>query len=124
VNYVRGDRSNEAPNGSNFRVRTTVMGDLIHSTLLYWNTAAPPRSVCLWVAMTVCCMSSMRPMASRIFAYVPSMVIPNLKNLVNTPYSHNYYVDGGLTIATGTLGGSTAVLLAAVWARVVKACSV
>ena len=42
LNYVRGNRDDEPVNGGTFRARSTVMGDIIHSTPLYYKHATAP----------------------------------------------------------------------------------
>ncbi len=34
------------------------------------------------------------------WAYVPSMLLPKMKNLTVNPYVHDYYVDGQINVAT------------------------
>jgi len=41
-----------------------------------------------------------------LFTYVPSAVIPNLKNLVNPDYQHQYFVDGSPNSGDAYLGGA------------------
>lgn len=43
VNFVRGERSNEAPSGTKLRTRYSVQGDIKHSTLVYWRHSSGPR---------------------------------------------------------------------------------
>ena len=44
VNYLRGDRTNEKPNGTNlYRPRAHVLGDIIHSRPLFVDHATDPR---------------------------------------------------------------------------------
>jgi hypothetical protein len=35
---------------------------------------------------------------NEVYAYIPSMVIPNLNKLAAFPYSHTYYVDGEISV--------------------------
>lgn len=35
INYLKGDRSNEANGATNFRVRTSALGDIVNSTVVY-----------------------------------------------------------------------------------------
>jgi type IV pilus assembly protein PilY1 len=41
------------------------------------------------------------------WAYIPSMVLPQLKNLASIPYSHQYFVDGSPTIGDVCFGHTT-----------------
>ncbi len=40
------------------------------------------------------------------WAYIPSMVIPELKNLTKSPYYHRYLVDGGMTANDVKIGSA------------------
>lgn len=41
-----------------------------------------------------------------VFAYIPSVVLPNLKDLTVNNYAHRYYVDGPVTVSDAYLNGS------------------
>ena len=43
-----------------------------------------------------------------VWAYVPSMLIAKLKNLTAAPYTHNYFIDGGLTAGDVNFGTTAA----------------
>ncbi|MGA7983894.1 MAG: PilC/PilY family type IV pilus protein [Burkholderiales bacterium] len=60
---------------------------------------------------------------SERWAFVPSMVLPNLKNLANTPYSHQYYTDGSPQIGDVCFGHtlSTPCASAANWHTILVA---
>ena len=107
VNYVRGDRSNEAPAGAAFRPRTSVLGDIQHSTLLHWRHNDGSRR--LYVGANDGMLHVFNAATGdEVFAYVPSMIIPKLKLLVANPYVHTLYVDGPLSIANVVLSGPSA----------------
>lgn len=119
LNFLRGDRSNETPKG-NFRQRSSVLGDIIHSAPLfvgppsagypnYWGPSQPENSVPY--TSYVISKSSRTPMVFvgsndgmlhgfnaktgvEMFAYVPSVLIPRLPELSKLGYAHKYYVDG------------------------------
>ncbi len=119
VNFVRGDRSNE---GSLYRQRSSVLGDIIHSNPQYVqkpvggyvfdnylafaaaNATRPARiysghndgMLHAWDAVT----------GDEVFAYIPSMLINGLTNLGDQPYIHTYYVDGPLTVEDAYFGGT------------------
>ena len=119
VDFLRGDRTNEQPLGA-LRQRFSAMGDNMHSTPIYVgepnhafsfgnyltfkdnNTSRAPRVY----------MSSNDGMVhafdaktgSEVYAYVPSLLMPRLNRLANSPYVHGYYVDGPLTDADVQFG--------------------
>lgn len=112
LNFIRGDRSNEAPEGLKYRTRTTVMGDIMHSGPVHC-----PASLCGGATVFVGANDGMlhainATNGSERFAYIPSTLIPKLGFLKAAPYIHKYFVDGGLalksfgtkTILAGALG--------------------
>jgi len=114
VNFLRGDRSNETPNGP-LRGRLNVLGDIIHSPPQY--VAAPGESFNF--ANYAVFANENRNRAPRVyvgandgmlhafdaatgdevFAYIPSMVTANLGALTLRDYNHTYFVDGQLATA-------------------------
>lgn len=119
LNYVRGDRSNEAAN--KYRVRTSVLGDIVHSGPVYVgrprggyifddylafanaNADRPPR---VYVGANDGMLHALDAASgTEAFAYVPSMVMGNLQKLVAQPYNHTYFVDGFLTVEDAQFGG-------------------
>lgn len=113
LNFIRGDRSNEKPTVTNgFRARKSRLGDIIHSRPYYTKSGSVP---VLFVGANDGMLHAFNAEATdgaalgnnggkELWAYVPSMLIPKLKNLTMDPYVHNYYVDGGLTVGDATLG--------------------
>ncbi len=112
LNFIRGDRSNELPAALGLRRRSTVIGDIIHSTPIYC-----PTSLCAADTVFVGANDGMlhaidAHTGKERFAYIPSMLIPKLSALTTPPYSHRYFVDGrmdlrkisGRTILVGALG--------------------
>ncbi|MFP5419487.1 MAG: pilus assembly protein [Gammaproteobacteria bacterium] len=113
LNYVRGDRSNENPNGLKYRKRSTVLGDIIHSTPVYCDAsrcAAPTVFVGGNDGMLHAFDAND---GDERFAYIPSMLMSKLPKLKDDPYVHTLFVDGRLavrkfgsqTILAGALGG-------------------
>jgi type IV pilus assembly protein PilY1 len=90
VNYLKGDRSNEA-NGTNtnqyYRVRTHVMGDAINAEPLITN------NIVYQATNDGMLHAFSAANGSEKWAYVPSQNIPNLGNLSLTTYNHQYFVD-------------------------------
>jgi Tfp pilus tip-associated adhesin PilY1 len=87
LNYVRGDTSNEQQNGGTFRNRFQNLGDIVHASPLHVNdilyTGANDGMLHAFDATT----------GNELFAYVPKLVFPNLKELKDPLYTHKYYVD-------------------------------
>ncbi len=110
LNYIRGDRSNETPDGKKYRARSTVLGDIVHSTPVYWNDGT---NATVFVGANDGMLHAVNAAnGSERFAYIPSMLIPKLANLKADPYVHKYFVDGRMdvrkfgstTILVGSLG--------------------
>jgi type IV pilus assembly protein PilY1 len=104
VNYLKGDRSNEA-NGNNtnqyYRVRPHLMGDAVNAEPLIANNI-------VYQATNDGMLHAFSAAdGSEKWAYVPSQNIPNLGNLSLTTYNHQYFVDStpiaGKYNATSTL---------------------
>jgi type IV pilus assembly protein PilY1 len=110
LKYVRGDRSNEAPNGDDFRTRNRVLGDIIHSTLVHWDHGNDNKR--LYVGANDGMLHAFdAATGAELFAYIPSLLIPKLPQLRVTPYAHTYYVDGPISVADVRLGTATHTLL-------------
>lgn len=102
VNFLRGDRTNE--NASGMRIRGTVLGDIIHSRLLIVNDATNP--TVLVGANDGMLHAIDAADGSERWAYVPSMLLSKMKNLAANPYTHDYYVDGQITVGTVNISGT------------------
>ncbi len=110
VNFVRGDRSNEEPAGASYRARQHLLGDILHSTLHYWKHDATTKR--LYVGANDGMLHVFNAAnGSEVFAYIPSMLIPNLKTLTSKPYVHTFFVDGGITIANANFSGTLKTIL-------------
>ncbi len=122
VDYLRGERVNETPNGLRLRSRTSILGDIIHSQPIFVGAPNPS----LYVGKLFSGASSYSAFAStqssrrsvvyvgandgmlhgfdattgaETYGFVPSAAIPNLKEYSDPDYIHRYYVDGEITIA-------------------------
>jgi len=113
LDFLRGERVNEYPVG-NLRQRFTVLGDIIHSNPEYVGIPEAGFPDSSYVTFT----NTMSTRAPRVYvgandgmlhafdaatgnekwAYIPSLVINNLARLAGKPYSHTYFIDGGITI--------------------------
>lgn len=107
LNYIRGDRSLE---GSTFRTRSSIQGDIVNSSL--WYVADPVSNYGFDGYLAFATRHAKRlPMVyvggndgmlhgfsgvdgNEKIAYVPKGVIQNLPLLTRSDYSHRYYVDG------------------------------
>lgn len=116
LDYVRGSANNES--ATQYRVRNYGLGDMIHSTPVYWNDGAN-RTV--FVGANDGMLHAINAVTGEErFAYIPSVLIGRLSALTSQSYSHQYFVDGRMdvkaftklvgtanvtqTILTGTLG--------------------
>ncbi len=84
--YIRGDRANEAPNGDKYRFRKSVFGDIVHSRPYYVHDEVNPR---VYVGANDGMLHAFgADTGAEVFAYVPSMLIPNLDNLTAAAFTH------------------------------------
>jgi len=142
INYLRGQFGNEE-RGSNpgnnqlYRVRSHVLGDIIDGKPVYMrappfnyaennyaafksSSAVTSRTGTVFVGANDGMLHAFDSLTgSEIWAYIPSFVLPNLKNLASDGYTnnHQFYVDGSpvvtdvwngsawKTILVGGLGG-------------------
>jgi hypothetical protein len=124
---VSGDNVTTVLSGSAsgvFRARANVLGDIIHGRPVYVGT--PPSSYAFDGYSAFKSANASRPgvvyvgandgmlhafdaaTGSELFAYIPSMLVGTLKTLSVDPYTHNYFVDGGLAVGDVNLGTSAA----------------
>ncbi len=115
LNFVRGDRSKEDLNGGTLRNRLSALGTIIHSNPVYVGPpdgayynfddyiafatgSAASRSERVYVGANDGMLHAFDAnTGEEMFGYIPSMVVPNLSELKEPVYSHQYYVDGPLT---------------------------
>lgn len=130
VSYVRGDPTMELRNsGGIYRSREAVLGDIVNSNpVLIQNNldlsyekligsfgdyrgfiaskAARAEGV-LFVGANDGMLHAFRDSdGSETFAFVPKAVVPKLFKLADSPYVHEYYVDGPNIETDAFLGGS------------------
>lgn len=128
VEFIRGDRSRELPDGR-YRSRYHVIGDMLHSTPVHTGT---PKDDSISDPTYEAYRSVNRDREGRIYvgandgmlhvfddedgtlvySYIPSMLIPKLNRLAQPAYAHGYYVDGGLSSRDVKVDGSWKTLLA------------
>lgn len=124
VAFLRGDRSNEGT-GNNFRRRSTVLGDLVHSPSVYvgepgfnypqdletvsyvaFKAAHKDRLPVIYVGGNDGMLHAFNATTGdEVFGYVPGAVAANLAALTDGSYSHLDYVDGAVTVVDALVGG-------------------
>ncbi len=111
LEYIRGVATNEGSTAGKYRARAAGMGDIIHSTPVYWNDGT---NQTVFVGANDGMLHAINAATGKErFAYIPSVLIPKLPALTSQTYTHQYFVDGRMdvkkfetkTILTGTLGG-------------------
>ncbi|MDR2688794.1 MAG: hypothetical protein LBB76_03435 [Azoarcus sp.] len=105
LKYLRGDATNEAPNGERFRVRLHVgtraaLGDSVNTTPIYDDETKT-----LYQGANDGMLHAFNAETGvERFAYIPTGIFHKLNQLPDSAYSHQYYVDGDVNITT--LGSS------------------
>jgi hypothetical protein len=101
LQYIRGDQNNESQNGGNFRTRQSLLGDIVHSNLYVWkHSTATDSPTLLYVGANDGMLHAFNAATGHeVFAYIPSPLIGKLNTLKNTDYTHEYFVDGQISIA-------------------------
>lgn len=113
VNFLRGDTTLE---GNVFRDRANLLGDIVNAAPVYvrkppfsyldpgyaaFATANTGRAATVYVGANDGMLHAINADTGRErWAYMPSMVLPNLKHLADENYSsnHRFYVDGPITV--------------------------
>jgi type IV pilus assembly protein PilY1 len=132
VNYLRGERVNETPAAMALRARDGILGDIVHSQPIF--VGAPPNAR-LYAGKSFAGANSYETFATstatlnrrkmvyvgandgmlhgfdadtgdEMYAFVPSAVIPGLRDYTETDYIHRFSVDGEITVADAYLGVS------------------
>ena len=130
TNYLRGNPAKELRNvGGTYRDREAKLGDIVNSNPTYirdnfdigYDQASPAiagyrafvqakaarSEAVLFVGANDGMMHAFRDSdGTEVFAYVPRAVLPNIHKLADTPYTHQYFVDGPTTETDAYLGGS------------------
>ena len=121
LNYVRGDKSKE---GSPFRKRNKLLGDIINSGVVYsgvpttgissstyssFFTTNAARTPAVFVGANDGMLHAFNATTgNELFAYIPSWLGPKLPALTSTTYvnAHQSYVDGTPTVAEAEVGSA------------------
>lgn len=118
VKYLRGQTGLEDDNGSAdfpFRGRENVLGDIVNSETAYikqpqfeysdagylaYKAANKSRQAVLYAAANDGMLHAFNSDTGReLWAYIPTMVLPNLYKLAVKNYKHEFYVDGTPVVA-------------------------
>lgn len=107
--YIRGSEAYEFSRGGPFRDRsaTTVLGDIAHSSPAYSKdsgTVFVGSNGGMLHAFSTRPLSATNatPPGTELFAYVPSAVLPRMRNLTSLGYNvnHEYFVDGDVAVSS------------------------
>ena len=102
IRYIKGDEID------GYRSRTTKLGDIVHSSpVLEEGILYVGANDGMLHAFEFNADGEGNITGNEIFAYIPSFVFENLKELANPDYRHKYYVDLTPTVGKGKglLGG-------------------
>ena len=136
LDWLRGDQSSEQSNGGAFRDRTTVLGDIIHSTPVFvgapiafqypddmeglnnlystFRAAQANRTPMVYVGGNDGMLHAFDAVSgTEKFAYVPNTTLGLLPVLTDPNYSHKYTVDGSPTLIDAFFGSAWHTVLAA-----------
>ena len=95
--YIRGNTAKEISKGGTYRDRDGILGDIIHSSPNF-----DPDNGNLYMGANDGMLHAFNSVNGiERFAFIPSEVIPRLKDLASTAYTtaHQYYVDGDVSLA-------------------------
>lgn len=128
LNYLRGDRTNEAGNSGSFRARTSVLGDIIGSAPIYvadpsagisdtgystFLSTYQGRTSMVYVGANDGMLHGFNATTgAEVFAYVPNAVFPNLSQLTTPAYAHRLYVDATPVVSEAKVNGNWRSVLA------------
>ena len=113
VNYLRGDKTNEGTDSGKFRVRNHRLGDIVDSTPVSGTSITDARKFVMVGANDGMVHVFDAATGNEIFAYMPSIPTavnsyhPSVAVLAKQNYSHQFYVNGGISLAKVTSGETT-----------------
>jgi type IV pilus assembly protein PilY1 len=102
IGFIKGEKID------GYRLRSTKLGDIVHSSpVLEEGILYVGANDGMLHAFEISADSDGEIKGNEIFAYIPSFVFENLKELANPGYRHKYYVDLTPTVGKGKglLGG-------------------
>lgn len=95
INYLRGDQSNEQSNNGTLRNRSSLLGDLVHSSPNY-----DPVTDTVYVGANDGMLHAFNGTTGvEAFAYIPGSILGNLRPLTLPSYEHKFFVDGDIAVA-------------------------
>lgn len=95
INYLRGDQSKEQKNSGTLRNRSSLLGDLVHSSPNYDAITDT-----VYVSANDGMLHAFNGTSGvEVFAYIPGTILANLKSLTLPSYEHKFFVDGDITVA-------------------------
>ena len=129
INYIRGDKTSETSSPF-FRPRTTHFGDVVNSSPVYISAPSGQLADCNFTSNSteLTAIKNRTPMVAvgsndgmlhvinanngnEVFSYVPGSILGKLPNLMNSLFTHQYYVDGPILAANVCSGGVAKTIL-------------
>lgn len=110
LDFLRGERSKELQNGGTLRNRAmnNILGDIVHSSPFYVKDTDT-----VYVGANDGMLHAFNASTGEeLFAYIPSALIPKLKNLSQPTYTHDYFVDGDIVVSNRSQTGGRNYLVA------------
>lgn len=120
VDYLRGDHSKEAPAATGLRQRSTALGDIINSGIVYkgkpstgiadsgysaFYTTNASRTAAVYVGANDGMLHAFNAAnGNELFGYIPSFVVSKLHALTTPGYVHQNYVDATPVVSEAQLG--------------------
>jgi len=135
VDYLRGDHSNEAPASAGLRSRSTALGDIVNSGVVYEGAPSTAitdtsyltaigstgkdfydtyktRTTAVYVGANDGMLHAFNATnGNELFGYIPSFVVPKLNALTSTSYVHQSYVDATPAVSEAQVGSNWATVL-------------
>ncbi len=125
LNWLRGDDTHEGA-GNNYRIRSSKLGDLVHSAPFFvgppnftypdaleaapystFRTTHASRQSVVYVGANDGMLHGFNAeTGTEVLAYVPEMLFPRLASLSDPAYIHQYFVDGTATVGDAFVSGS------------------
>jgi len=118
LNYLRGAREQEAdrPNGV-FRIRKSVLGDIVNSVPLYAESRAASgsrRRPAVYAGANDGMLHAFDAEDGKeLFAYVPNALMRSLNRLTAPDYRHQAFADGEISVAEVQVAGKWKTVLTA-----------
>jgi type IV pilus assembly protein PilY1 len=96
INYIRGEQSKEKKNGGTLRDRSSLLGDLVHS-----SPAFDLLTDTVYIGGNDGMLHAFDASTGvERFAYIPGSLLSRLSELTQSTYSHKFFVDGDLALTS------------------------